>query len=68
MKLSEKNLADLALVGLRSKYREKLDGMDHYSINQLQVRALGQEIRFKREKDAYKPHSSKTHIVEYDSD
>jgi len=64
----EKNLVDLPLAGLRSNYREKLDAMDHYSINQLQVRALGQEIRFKREKDAYKPHSSKTHIVEYDSD
>ena len=66
--LSEKDLADLALVGLCSKYREKLDGMDHYSINQLQVRALGQEVRFKREKYTHNPHRSNTHIVEYDSD
>ena len=33
--LSEKDLADLALAGLHSKYREKLDSSDHYSINQL---------------------------------
>ena len=45
--LSEKDLADLALAGLRSSFREKLDCMDHYSLNQLQVRALGQECRFK---------------------
>ena len=40
----EKDLADLALAGLSSNYREKLDGFDHYSINQLQVRALSQEV------------------------
>ena len=42
--LFEKDLADLALAGLSSNYREKLDGFDHYSINQLQVRALSQEV------------------------
>ena len=50
--LFEKDLADLALAGLSSSYREKFDGFDHYSINQLQVRALSQEVRFKREKKA----------------
>ena len=33
--LSEKDLADLALAGLHSNYREKLDSLDHYSVNQL---------------------------------
>ena len=41
LSLSEKDLVDLALAGLRSSYREKLDGLSFYSINQLQVRALG---------------------------
>ena len=68
LSLFEKDLADLALAGLSSNYREKLDGFDHYSINQLQVRALSQEVWFKREKESYKPHRSNTHIVEYDSD
>ena len=48
--LSEKDLVDLALASLGSHFREKLDGMDHYSLNQLRVRALGQECRFRTEK------------------
>ena len=66
--LSEKDLADLALAGLRSNYREKLDGSSFYSINQLQASALNQETKFKKEKDTYKSHRSNIHIVEYDSD
>ena len=54
--------------GLHSSYREKLDGSSFYFINQLQVRALGQEAKFKKEKDTYKSDRSNTHIVEYDSD
>ena len=68
LSLSEKDLVDLALAGLRSSYREKLDGSSFYFINQLQVRALGQEAKFKKEKDTYKSNRSNTHIVEYDSD
>ena len=40
LSLSEKDLVDLALAGLRSSYREKLDGLSFYSINQLQAKAL----------------------------
>ena len=68
MSLSEKDLVDLALAGLHSSYREKLDGSSFYSINQLKAKALSQEIKFKKEKDTYKFHRSNTHIVEYDSD
>ena len=35
LSLSEKDLVDLALAGLRSSYREKLDGSSFNSINQL---------------------------------
>ena len=68
MSLSEKDLVDLVLAGLRSNYKEKLDGLGFYFLNQLQVRVLGQESKFKKEKDTYKSHHSNTHIVEYDSD
>jgi len=68
LSLSEKDLVDLALAGLRSSYREKLDGLSFYSINQLQAKALSQETRFQKEKDTYKSHRSNTHVVEYDSD
>ena len=68
LSISEKDLADLALVGLHSHFREKLEGFDYFSINQLQVRALGQAYRFKSGKDTYKTHRSNTHVVEYDYD
>ena len=29
---------------------------------------MSQETKFKNSKDAYKPHRSNTHVVEYDSD
>ena len=65
--LSEEDLVDLALAGLHSSCKEKLDGLSFYSLNQLQVRALGQETKFKKAKDTYKSHRLNTHIVEYDS-
>jgi hypothetical protein len=68
LSLSEKDLVDLPLAGLCSSFRGKLNGSSFYSINQLQVRALGQEAKFKKEKDTYKSDRSNTHIVEYDSD
>ena len=50
LSLSEKDLVDLALAGLHSSYREKLDGLSFYSINQLQAIALSQETKFKKRK------------------
>ena len=38
LSLSEKDLVDLALAGLCSSYREKLDGLSFYSINQFRQR------------------------------
>ena len=46
LSLSKKDLDDLALAGLRSSYRGKLDGSSFYSINQLQTKALSQETKF----------------------
>ena len=42
LSLSEKDLVDLALAGLRSSYREKLDGFSFYSINKS---VLGKSFR-----------------------
>ena len=53
--LSEKDLADFALAGLRSNYREKLDGSSFYSLNQFQVRALSQEANIKKKKMSTSP-------------
>ena len=45
--IPEKNLADIALGGLRSHLRERLEGLVYYSINGLQLRAMSQETKFK---------------------
>ena len=56
LNIPEKDLADIALGGLRSHLKEKLEGLVYYSINGLQLRAMSQETKFKNSKDAYKPH------------
>lgn len=61
-------MADLAFGVLSSHYKEKLEGFDFISMNQLQVRALGLEYKFKNVKDTYKPHRSNMQVVNYGSD
>jgi hypothetical protein len=68
LSISEKDLADLALGGLRSHFKEKLEGYAFITANQLQVRALNQELKFENAKDTYKTHWSNTHIVDCESD
>ena len=68
MSISERDLADVDLGGLHSYFKEKLEGYDYFSINQLQIKDLNQECRFKNAKDTYKTHRSNMHIIEYDSD
>ena len=41
--LAEKDLADLALNGLRSHIKEKLEGYDFFAVNQVHQRALAME-------------------------
>ena len=47
MTIPEKDLAKIALGGLRSHLKEKLEGLVYYSINGLQLRAMSQETKFK---------------------
>ena len=68
LSISDKDLIDVAFNGLRSYLKEKLEGFDYYNLNALQLRAMSQVTKFKNSKDAYKPHRSNTHVVEYDSD
>ena len=68
MSISDKGSACVAIGGLRSHLKEKLEGFDYYTLNALQLRAMNQEYRFKNSKDAYKSHRSNTHVVEYVSD
>ena len=62
LSISEKYLAGLAFGGLCSHFKEKLEGYTYFSINQLQVAALGQECRFKWAKETCESHQSNTHV------
>jgi len=62
LSISERDLAGLALGGLCSHFKKKLEGYTYFSINQLQVAALGQECRFRRAKETCETHQSNTHI------
>ena len=68
LSISDKDLVDVALNGLRSYLKEKLEGFDYFNLNALQLRAMNLEYKIKNSKDAYKPYWSNTHVVEYDSD
>ena len=68
--ITERDLADLVLSGLRTPIREKLEGYEFLNINQVLQRALAQESRSKdlREVHRYKTDRPKMNMVEYDSD
>jgi hypothetical protein len=63
--ISEKDLAELALNGLRSHIKEKLEGYEFLTINQVLQRALAQESRSKE----YKTKSDHLgiHVLDCDS-
>lgn len=41
--------------------KENLEGFEYYSINQLQLRALNQEYKFRKDKES-ETHRSNTHV------
>ena len=65
MVLSEKDLAELALNGLRSHIKEKLEGYEFLTINQVLQRALAQESRSKDAK--FKPDRLGMHVLKGES-
>ena len=65
MVISEKELAELALNGLRSRIKEKLEGYEFLTINQVLQRALAQESRSKESK--FKSNRLGMHILHGDS-
>ena len=48
--IPEKDLADIALGGLRSHLKDMLEGFEYYTLNGLQLGALNQEYKFKNSK------------------
>ena len=60
-----KDLAELALNGLRSRIKEKLEGYEFLTINQVLQRALAQESRSKESK--FKSDHLGMHMLHGDS-
>ena len=52
--ITERDLADLVLSGLRTPIREKLEGYEFLNINQVLQRALAQESRSKDLKEVHR--------------
>jgi hypothetical protein len=68
MSITDMDLADICLKGLRSSIRDRIEGSDFLSVVQVQVRALIIENRMNKDKDNFKSHRSNVHIIDYDSD
>ena len=61
MSISDKDSIDIALGGLHSYLKEKLEGFNYYNLNDLQLRAMNQEYKFRRAKEDCESHQSSTH-------
>ena len=58
----ERDFAGLALGGLCSHFKEKLEGYDSSYISQLQIRSLVQDSKLKKAKETCETHQSNTHV------
>jgi hypothetical protein len=68
LSITDIDLADICLKGLRSSIRDKIEGSDFLSVAHVHVRALVVENRMNKEKDNFKSCRSNVHIINYDSD
>jgi hypothetical protein len=68
LSITDIDLADICLKGLRSSIRDKIEGSDFLSFAHVHVRALVVENRMNEEKDNFKSRRSNVHIINYDSD
>ena len=61
MSISDKDSIDIALGGLHSYLKEKLESFNYYNLNDLQLRAMNQEYKFRKAKEDCESHQSSTH-------
>ena len=66
--IAEKDLADLAFNGLRSRIKEKLEGYDFFTVTQVHQRALAIERRSKESQESHRHHRSSMHALDCNSD
>jgi hypothetical protein len=68
LSLTDSDLADLAARGLRPAIRNRLEGVKFYTLANVLVRGMAQELKLNKVKEHSKPRRSNIHMIEYDSD
>jgi hypothetical protein len=63
--ITDMDLADICLNGLRSSIRDKIEGTDFLSVAQVQERALVVENLMNKEKYNFKSRRSIVHVIDY---
>ena len=64
LSLSDSDLADLAAKGLKSSIRERLEGVEFYSLATVLVRGMAQELKLNQDKEHSKSRQSNIHMVD----
>jgi hypothetical protein len=62
---SDSDLANLVAKVLKSSLRERLEGMEFYSLDSVLVRGMAQELKLNKEKEKLESHRSDIHVVDY---
>ena len=65
--ITERDMADLVLNGLRSHLKEKLEGYEFLSVGQVQERALVQESRANETKDSHRMSRGRLSVIEHNA-
>jgi hypothetical protein len=62
---SDSDLANLAAKGLKSALRERLEGVNFYSLDSVLVRGMAQELKLNKEKQKLESYRSDVNVVDY---
>jgi hypothetical protein len=65
LSISDSDLANLAAKGLKFAIRERLEGVDFYSLDSVLVRGMAQELNLNKEKEKLESHQSDVNVVDY---
>jgi hypothetical protein len=61
LEILERDLTDLALNGLRTNIKDKLEHSEFFTVNQLLQKAVAVEARLKDSHNVYRPHRPNMH-------
>jgi hypothetical protein len=65
LSISDSNLDNLAAKGLKSALRERLEGVNFYSLDSILVRGMAQERKLNKEIEKLESHRSDVHVIDY---